>query len=126
MIYLTHHLSFLFPRDSLMIFSGVPQKLPRCSLSPVPGPLPPGKPEVFITTINLSCTKLGGLEGRGDYSRGVYVECYMISHHLLSDKLLVCQAFVRYSVFMVTRDIHPNSGLQANLEENLCLTFIYT
>lgn len=52
---------------------------------------------------------------REDYSREISVECYMISYNLLSDKLLVCQAFVRCSVLIVTRDINSNSVLEKNL-----------
>jgi len=62
-IYLMHHLVFLFPWVSLLSFPHAPQNLPRCSLSPVPSPLPPGAPKVFTITINLSCTKMGGVEG---------------------------------------------------------------
>lgn len=50
----------------------------------------------------------------------------MIFCHLLTDKLLVWQAFARYTVFIATRDINPNAVVKANLEVNLCLTFIYT
>lgn len=78
---------------------------------------------------NLKCLSLQSapsLGGGGHYSREICVGFYMIAYHLLSDKLLVCQAFVRYSIFIVTGDINPNSVLKANLEENLCLTFIYT
>lgn len=109
---------FFSPRVSFLSFPHAAQKLPRCSLSPVPSPLPPDL-KMFIIIINLSCR--GGGWGKITQERSV-----LISYHLLSDKRLACQSIVRYSVFIVTRDIQPNSVLKANLEENLCLTFIYT
>lgn len=87
---------------SFLIFPQAPQKCPRCGLPPAPTPLPLGRPMVFIVAINLICAKQEIKKKKKKNIQKRCVELYMISHHLVSDKLLVCQAFARYSVFIVT------------------------
>lgn len=125
--HLMHHLLFPFPGVYFLTFPQALQKLHRRSFSPASILLSPGQPKVFIIAINLNCTKQKEKkEKKKKIIQKRCVKCYMISCHLLPDKLLVWQAFARYTVFIVPRDINPNAVVEANLEVNLCLTFIYT
>lgn len=93
--YLTHHLllpfSWSFPR--------LLRKVPDVAFLQLP---------LLCLQADLRCSSLQSISSAPNrrLKKNVIekrcVELYVISHHLLSDQLLVCQAFARYSVFTVT------------------------